>query len=371
MSIDESTSLASEGDSSVSDAGLDIGNAYSNEASSHKRWISLLSPHNIGALYVLVLIVVVFAIIAPDAFLSGITVTQILNDSAITGIAGLALLIPLCCGTFDLSIGYVMTLSGVVSAHFIASTNSGVVVACVVALLIAMAIGIINGIVVVIMRVDSFIGTLATGLIVSSFVIMVTSDQTIASVRLTGPFAKISQTSIHGVELPVFYALAIGAILWFVLEHMVVGRRFYAVGFNSDAARLGGIGVERLRFISLIVSSTLAGVAGIVLASSLSVGSPSAGDNYLLPAFAVAFLGATQLRPGRFNAPGTLLGVLMLTTGTTGLALAASPQWGQDLFTGVVLIVALAMTGAERRDSGSPRRPIKDRVGERVSVLWK
>ena len=106
--------------------------------------------------------------------------------------------------------------------------------------------------------------------------------------------------------------------------------------------------VGRLRFISLVASGGLAGATGIVLASILGSGSPTAGIPYLLPAFAAVFLGATQLKNGRFNAGGTIIAVLLLGTGT-GLGLANAPQWSSSMFVGVVLIAALAVTGIQRR----------------------
>jgi ribose transport system permease protein len=143
--------------------------------------------------------------------------------------------------------------------------------------------------------------------------------------------------------------------LWFFLEHTAPGRRVYATGFNKEAARLTGIQVKRIQFCSLLASSLIAGWAGVCLASTLSTGSPTAGTAYLLPAFAAAFLGATQIKAGRFNAWGTLLGVLTLGTGTTGLALAAAPGWASNMFTGLVLITALAFNvrqGKQRRTGG-------------------
>ncbi|MDT4935615.1 MAG: ribose transport system permease protein, partial [Pseudonocardiales bacterium] len=125
--------------------------------------------------------------------------------------------------------------------------------------------------------------------------------------------------------------------------------RLYATGFNPDAARLANIRVDRLRFCSLLVSATIAGLAGVCLASSLSAGSPSAGTPYLLPAFASVFVGATQFKNGRFNAWGTIVAVLMLGTGTIGLGLASAPPWASDMFTGVVLLAALGATGLQRR----------------------
>jgi ribose transport system permease protein len=182
---------------------------------------------------------------------------------------------------------------------------------------------------------------------------MATGDTPIQNIRLSGDFAKIGQTDINGITLPVFYAIAFAFAIWYLLEHTATGRRLYATGFNPDAARLAGVRVERLRFMSLITSGLLSGVAGVVLASTLQSGSPSAGSPFLLPAFAAAFLGATQLKHGRFNAWGTIIAVLLLGTGTTGLALASAPQWAANMFVGVVLIAALAVTGIQRRASRS------------------
>jgi ribose transport system permease protein len=216
-----------------------------------------------------------------------------------------------------------------------------------------MAIGLVNAFVVVTMRIDSFIGTLATGSLIQSFITMATGDTPIQSIKLSGGFSKIGQTDINGITLPVLYAIVFAFAIWYLLEHTATGRRLYATGFNPDAARLAGVRVERLRFGSLIASGLLAGVAGVVLASTLQSGSPSAGAPFLLPAFAAAFLGATQLKRGRFNAWGTIIAVLLLGTGTTGLGLASAPQWAANMFVGVVLIAALAVTGIQRRASRS------------------
>jgi len=316
-----------------------------------------LSVRQIGAVYVWITIIAVFSIYRPETFPTGTTVTQILNNGAITALAALALLVPLAARTFDLSIGFVMSLAGVTAAHFAAETSVGIVPAVILALLAATFIGFVNGVVVVLMRVDSFIGTLATGSLVAAFITLVTNEQDITDVRLAGSFSTIGQTDISGVTLPVLYAFVVALVLWYLLEHTSTGRRMYAVGFNTNAARLVQVRVDRLRFTALVCSSLVAGVAGVSLASTLGSGSPTSGQAYLLPAFAAAFLGATQLRQGRFNAPGTLIAVLVLTTGTTGLALAAAPAWSADMFTGVVLITALALTGAQRRFLTGRRTP--------------
>jgi ribose transport system permease protein len=315
-----------------------------------------LAFDRIGAVYVLLGIIVLFSLWVPDTFPNLATAKQILNANAITALGALSITIPLAARVFDLSFAGVMTLTGVVVAHLIAKDGVPLVPAVALALAVGLGVGLINAIVVVVMRIDSFIGTLATGSLLAALITMVTNEVPITDAKLGDGFAKIGQTSIDGVTLGVVYCAVVAIAIWYLLEHTATGRRLYATGFNPDAARLAGVRVDRLRFVSLVASGGLAGATGVILASTLGSGSPSAGTPYLLPAFAAAFLGATQLKHGRFNAGGTIIAVLLLGTGVTGLALANAPQWAGDMFVGVVLIAALALTGIQRRSSVS-RRP--------------
>ncbi len=306
-------------------------------------------------------IVVIFTVWAPSTFPTWATARQILDSNAATGLMALSVVIPLCTRTFDLSVGFIASLSAVTASYMIAH---GVPVATAVAIAMggALLVGLINAVVVVVMGVDSFIATLATGSLIAAFITLMTNDIAITSSKLLGPFAKIGQASIDGITLPVIYTLVVALVIWFVLEHTATGRRLYATGFNPESARLAGVRTARLRFASLIVSALLAGAAGVVLASTLGSGDPQAGVPYLLSAYAAAFLGASQLRPGRFNAWGTLIAVLLLGTGVVGLGLVSAPNWAPAMFTGVVLIAALGITGAKRRALYQGRRFGRRRV---------
>jgi ribose/xylose/arabinose/galactoside ABC-type transport system permease subunit len=310
-----------------------------------------LSFRNIGAVYVWLAIAVVFAIWVPETFPTAATAKQILNSNAATGLLALSVIIPLCTRTFDLSVGFVASLTAVTSAYMVGH-GMAVVPAVLIAMGAALVVGLVNATVVVRMGVDSFIATLATGSLIEAFITLMTDDIAITDPELAGPFSKIGQASIGGITLPVIYTLLAATVLWFILEHTASGRRLYATGFNAESARLAGVPTVRLRFVSLIVSAVLAGAAGVIIASTLGSGDPNAGTPYLLPAYAAAFLGASQLHPGRFNAWGALIAVLLLGTGTTGLGLASAPNWTPAMFTGVVLIAALVITGAERRALG-------------------
>ena len=324
--------------------------------STGDRLKAFLSPSNIGGVYVLLVLIVLFSIWVPDIFPEWDTAKQIMNTNAISALTALALVIPLSTGVFDLSVPYTMTLSGVLCTYAMVNSGQPLIVGFIIAMGASVLVGVMNGVVVVVGKIDSLIGTLATGFLVQAMVKWRTGSRNVSGVELSGSFTNIAQKAFGGLTLPVFYALSLAMIIWYVLEHTATGRRIYATGFNKDATRLASVRTDRLRFGSLIVSAALAGFAGVVLASNLGSGSPTAGTSYLLPAFAAVFLGATQLKHGRFNAWGTIIAVLILGTGTTGLGLAKVDQWAQDVFTGVVLIAALALTGFEVRRAGSESR---------------
>lgn len=315
-----------------------------------REWLAF---DRIGALYVLILLILIFSFWVPETFPQWDTARQILNNNSVRALAALALVIPMATGVFDISVPYTMTLSGVMATYTIVNTDLPIWAAVGIAMLGALAVGILNGLVVVVAKIQSLIGTLATGFLIQAAVTWRTGSRNITSNELTEQFPDLARNRTWGLTYPVFYVLVIALLIWYFLEYTATGRRHYATGFNAEASRLAGVPTARLQFASLIVSALIAGFAGVVLAGYLGSGSPTAGNAYLLPAFAAVFLGATQLKQGRFNAWGTLLAIVLLGTGTTGLALARQAQWVQDTFTGVVLIAALALTSLQVRKAGA------------------
>lgn len=316
-----------------------------------KSILSALSFQNISAVYLLGLVIVVFGIWIPDNFLQTDTIAQVANENAIPGIVALALVVPLAAGVFDLSVGYTLGAVSVWVAWLLGNTGFSPAVCIALGIAMALVIGICNGLIVVVMRVDSFIGTLASGSLLVALTLII-SDNTQLTDGITENFKSVASTKISDFTLPVLYTLVIAVVIWYFLEHRAVGRKTQAAGLAPEAARLAGVRVDVIKFGSLIVSALLAGVAGILLTATVGGGSPSVGPQYLIPAFAAAFLGATQLKGGLFNAWGTILAVILLGTVYNGLTLAGVPIWVPYVVQGVVLIAALALAGVKRRSSG-------------------
>jgi ribose transport system permease protein len=319
---------------------------------SRWRWAS---PRNIGAIYVWIAIILLFIAIEPDRFPTSQTLQSIVNQYSITGLIALSLVVPLAAGAYDLSIGYTVGFAGILVSWLLQNTGLSPVEAGALTLLACACIGLVNAFVVVGLQVDSFVGTLGVGAILASLTIAISGEQTITG-RVGDSFSNLATHQIAGVSMPVIYLVVAMILLGWWLERTKMGRFIYAVGFDRESARLTGIRVKRLTTIAFVTSATLSGFAGIVLAARIQAGSPDAGPSYLIPAFSAAFLGATQLRGGRFNPWGTVIAVMLLGTGNVGLLLSGGPQWTPQLFEGVVLIAAVALTGMTRPALGGRLR---------------
>jgi ribose transport system permease protein len=341
----------------VSDiAAADAGHVPS-ERRDH-RWRQSLSFRNMSAIYVLVLLIVVFSIWVPETFLTDTTLKTLLSQQAVTAIIALGLVVPLAAGVYDLSIGYAAGAAAVSLAWLMVEQDQGTIPSVAFAIGVGVLIGLLNGVLVAKVRINSFIATLAMGSILSAFITYLTNNQQIIGLR--SDFIDLANTQIFGVTLPVVYMLVLAVVLWYILEHTPIGRYVYATGGNAEAARLAGVRTTRYIFAALVASGTIASLAGIIVTARIGAGAPSVGPPYLLPAFAAAFLGSTQFKQGRPNVWGTVVAVYVLATGVKGLQLAGAPFWLPDLFNGVALLLAVGLAGYKgrlklgRRGPGTP-----------------
>src|SRR4051812_31872786 len=311
------------------------------ETRSPRRKISL-GFDRFSGLYLWAAFIIVFSIWTPDTFLTSSTLHSVAAQQAVTGMVALAVLIPLAASCYDLSVGATANLVGIFVIVQMNEHHWAVVPAIAAGIVIAVLIGCVNAFIVVKLGVNSFIATLGMGSVLAATQVIVSSNA--QPLPPTSPaWNNFTQTTVFGFQIVVLYLLILAFLLWWVTAHTPVGRYLYAIGGNTEAARLSGVRVERYTALTLIASATIGGVAGIMF-SSLNGPSLNFGGTLLLPAFAAVFLGSTQLIPGRFNVWGTLLAIYVLATGVQGLQLVSGASWLNDMFNGVALIIAVALS---------------------------
>lgn len=303
-----------------------------------------------GVLIALIVMIIGFSIGLPDTFPTWSNARTILSDQAITGIVALAAMITLAGGEFDLSIGSNLGFTSVISAYC-AVHGMPVVWIIVLAALIGAIIGSVNALLVR-LGVDAFIATLGTGTILGGGNLLVTQGTPIFQ-GIGESVKSVAQTEVFGLRLTVFYFLAIALVVYYAIEWTPIGRYLRATGSGREAARLTGVRTDMWLSLSFVAAGVLCGIAGFLQTATVASAPPTVGPEFVLPAFAAAFLGTTTIRRGFFNVPGTIVGVLLLAVGTTGLALAGAPFWVQPVFNGTALVLAvLSAVLVGRRKAG-------------------
>lgn len=303
-----------------------------------------------GLLLLLVGLVILFSVLRPDTFPTQFTFTSLTNNRSIYALAALAVMIPMTANQFDLSVAGVIGISQILAIGL--QTQQGLPwwAACLVVLAIGAVVGLVNGILVTRIRINSFIATLGTGSILLGILQWYTEGRQVVG-SLAPEFIAIAGR-IGPMPLALIYVLVIGVVLWVVFEYLPFGRKLYVLGENPRAAELAGISAGRYVTMAFVIGGLISAFAGLVLQAQLRVGQSTVGQEFLLPAFTGALLGATAFRPGRTNVWGTLVAVGVLAVTVAGLNQLGAPFFVEPLFNGFMLIVAvgLSVTAARRRD---------------------
>lgn len=309
--------------------------------STRRSWVKAQDLGTWTPIAFFVALIVVFGVLEPDTFLTMVNFKSILNDQAVLLIAACGLTVVLLTGEFDLSIAGIISISGALGAGLIAQQGLPIPVAIAVAIGVGVATGAVSGILVTAFEIPSLIATLAIATILDGLTLWYTNGETISQ-DVPDSFSQLGREGFEGFSIPFLIGIGFAALLWFVLRYTPAGRFMHAVGGNREAARVSGIRVTRHIILAFMISGGAAALAGVLLAARNASATPSAGLSFLLPAFAATFLGAATLRRGQFHIVGTVIGVYLIATGTTGLFLIGSPSWTQSVFSGVILILATA-----------------------------
>ncbi|WP_162186051.1 ABC transporter permease [Amycolatopsis jejuensis] len=293
-----------------------------------------------SGLLLCVAFVVFFSIRLPDTFPTMATVTSIAGDQSVTMVLALGTLVTLAVGQFDLSAAQNLGTSAMVCSALMVNHQLSPLLAVVLTLLLALGIGLANATFVAVIGIDSLVATLGMSSALLAIAELVSNFQFVGPVP--AGFQQIANHEVLGFPVIAFYAVLLGIVLWYVLEHTPLGRRAFAVGANAEAARLAGVRTKRYIVGSFVVTSLLAAVGGILVAAKIGNVAPTLGPAYLLPGFAACFLGTTQVKPGRFNVWGMVIALLLLAIGVKGLQLMGNQLWVTDLFNGVALLAAVS-----------------------------
>jgi ribose transport system permease protein len=288
-------------------------------------------------------VIAAFSVALPGSFLSWTNFAVMFSSQAPAALLALALIVPLTAGDYDLSVGATVTLSSMLIG--VLNVWHGMPIGWVIAIafLAAAAVGAVNSVFIVYFRIPSLVVTLGMASLISGIVQWLSNSSTISGISPWLVDVAVGG-QLFGITYAFYYALAVAAALWYLFEFTAAGRRLLFVGRGREVARLNGISVAGVRVGALIGSSVIAALSGIVYAGNLGSADPFSGTNFLLPAFAAAFLGATSIIPGRFNSWGTFLAVYFLATGINGLSMLGIPLWVTNVFNGAVLILAVTLS---------------------------
>lgn len=286
-----------------------------------------------GLLILTLSLVILFSIMLPDTFPTMLNVRAILSDKAIIALLSLAAMIPMAAGRIDLTVGY-----GIVLWHILAISLQTLYgfpwpITVLVVIFLGAFVGFLNGILVEVAKIDSFIATLGTGTVLYALALWHTGGRQFVGALPDG-FYAISGTFVFGLPITAYYVFVITILIWLVLEYTPIGRYLYAIGANQKAAELNGIPTRKFVVGAFITSGVMTALAGVILASKLRIGQASVGLEYLLPALVGAFLGSTTIKPGRVNVWGTIIGVSILAVGISRIQQFGGSFWVEPMFNG-------------------------------------
>lgn len=293
----------------------------------------------------------------PATFMSVRNLLNITQQVSILGVVAFGMTVVMVLNDFDLSVGTMASLAGIVIGSLL---QNGQPLAVVIgaALIVGMLGGLLNGVLVAYIGISPFVTTLGTMTIFGGLAFSISGGKTIFGRVFPESFTNFANGGIQlftlndqVVKLPhlTIIALIVLVIVWFVLEQTVFGRRLYAIGGNTEAARLAGVRVRLLRLLAFVITGLAAALAGTMLTGQLATGNPTLGNNLMLNAIAAVFLGMTMSEEGEPHVFGTLVGVLLIGVLANGFTQLGVNTYIQQILTGAIIIASVMLSSLSRR----------------------
>jgi ribose/xylose/arabinose/galactoside ABC-type transport system permease subunit len=279
--------------------------------------------------------------LATDRFLTPLNLSNVLVQASVITVVAMGMTFVILGGGFDLSVGSTVALSGCVAAAVM--MKAGILAGIVAGVLVGAFVGLINGVAVTALKVNPFITTLGTMVMVRGVVFLFTGgEQVPVDAALPQAFLDFGIERLFGLHYLVWLPAVLLAVLSWILTRTPYGRSVYATGGGREAAYLSGIHVDRIVTSTYVWCGALSGVAGVMLASRLQSGQPTAGEFYELTAIAAVVLGGTALHGGEGRLYKTVIGVFIMVVLGNGMNLLNVNSYWQRVAVGIVIIAAAA-----------------------------
>lgn len=305
-----------------------------------------------AAIAVIIVVIAVFAVANPN-FLTGGNLMGILLSVSVSAFLALAVTFSLVVGGFDVSIGSTTSLATIAAASVMIEWRGEAWLAILVPILCGVAVGLVNGFLIVKLGLPDLLATLAMLFVVSGVQRTLTGGRSITPSPDSGiivpSFSFIGRGEILGIPFPVILLLLVAVLAWLFLSRTTLGRSMYLVGGNEEAARHLGLPVGRLRVLAYVVSGVFASIGGIVLTARIGSGQIEAGAPLLMDAVAAAYVGYALFGQKKPSVVGTVLGAVLIGVLLNGLTMLKFPYYAQDIVKGGVFIMALAFAFVQTR----------------------
>jgi erythritol transport system permease protein len=313
------------------------------------------------AFLVLLLLLVLFSALAPE-FLTADNLSILTKHVAITALLAVGMTFAVLTGGIDLSVGSIAGLAGMVAGYLLtqglwiggAVHFPPVAIVVLLAVLVSLLVGGLNGWLVAKAGVAPFIATLGTLYIARGAALLISNGRTFPDLGGTAArgntgFLTLGQSFVLHVPIPVWMMMAIFAIAWVIAVKTPFGRHVYAIGGNERAARLAGIRVAKVTALTYIFSSFCAALVGLIIAAQLESAHPATGESFELNAIAAVVLGGTSLMGGRGTITGSLIGAFVIGVLADGLVMLGVSEFWQMVIKGVVIVLAVGLDQLQAR----------------------
>lgn len=302
-----------------------------------------------GTVLALAVIVLAFSLIRPDKFCTLTNFINITRQISLLVMISLGTTLVMSVNEFDLSVGSMASLGGVMAA-LLAVEGLPMAVCFLLPAAVSFCIGLLNGWIVARFRVLSFITTLGMSTVLSGVIYRLSGGATVFE-GIPKSFSFLGTTKLGRVPLLSILMVVFVVLFWFLLEHTTLGRKFYAIGGNEETAKIAGIRVRKYKTIAFALCAVMACVTGMLIASRVGSANTTAGDGYFLQSYAAVFIGCTVSRKGIPNAAGTLVGAAILGILANGLTILQMPSYMQNIITGGIIILAVIAQRAGHGDA--------------------